>query len=249
MNFAYILGTWVRSSHLAVPLLGTEIPLQARIPPASPSAHLCLFHTCICFPSLEWLVNSCEDTSLPGITPLPDSLEGKPASPRSHSTVFSPLCPVQLELSEAKCEDALKTQKTLTADLESMHSELESMTRSKSLVAPHFRDGFPTSTAQPVRTCCGDRLDQGIPRAYWVPHLGALTFASCRVTPSRCTFHILLDEGNRDGVCGNFTMSEGDEGTFVGLLLSPGLRGYIYLELTAQYPQQEPRNTTLYLCF
>ncbi|XP_049644039.1 unconventional myosin-XVIIIb [Suncus etruscus] len=40
----------------------------------------------------------------------------------------------QLELSEAKCEDALKTQKTLTADLESMHSELESMTRSKSLV-------------------------------------------------------------------------------------------------------------------
>ncbi|XP_036305331.1 unconventional myosin-XVIIIb isoform X1 [Pipistrellus kuhlii] len=40
----------------------------------------------------------------------------------------------QLEQSEAKCEDALKTQKALTADLESMHSELESMTRSKSLV-------------------------------------------------------------------------------------------------------------------
>ncbi|XP_066116369.1 unconventional myosin-XVIIIb [Saccopteryx bilineata] len=40
----------------------------------------------------------------------------------------------QLEQSEAKCEDALKTQKVLTADLESMHSELESMARSKSLV-------------------------------------------------------------------------------------------------------------------
>ncbi|KAF4011624.1 hypothetical protein G4228_003739 [Cervus hanglu yarkandensis] len=40
----------------------------------------------------------------------------------------------QLEQSEAKCEDALKTQKALTADLENMHSELESMTRSKSLV-------------------------------------------------------------------------------------------------------------------
>nr|XP_019611149.1 PREDICTED: unconventional myosin-XVIIIb isoform X2 [Rhinolophus sinicus] len=40
----------------------------------------------------------------------------------------------QLEQSEAKCEDALKTQKALTADLESMHSELENMTRSKSLV-------------------------------------------------------------------------------------------------------------------
>ncbi|XP_066871490.1 unconventional myosin-XVIIIb isoform X2 [Kogia breviceps] len=40
----------------------------------------------------------------------------------------------QLQQSEAKCEDALKTQKALTADLESMHSELESMTRSKSLV-------------------------------------------------------------------------------------------------------------------
>ncbi|XP_004690910.1 PREDICTED: unconventional myosin-XVIIIb [Condylura cristata] len=40
----------------------------------------------------------------------------------------------QLELSEAKCEDALKTQKALTADLENMHSELENMTRSKSLV-------------------------------------------------------------------------------------------------------------------
>ncbi|XP_062942930.1 unconventional myosin-XVIIIb isoform X2 [Cynocephalus volans] len=40
----------------------------------------------------------------------------------------------QLEESEAKCEDALKTQKALTADLESMHSELENMTRSKSLV-------------------------------------------------------------------------------------------------------------------
>uniref|UniRef100_A0A673T4A1 Myosin XVIIIB n=1 Tax=Suricata suricatta TaxID=37032 RepID=A0A673T4A1_SURSU len=40
----------------------------------------------------------------------------------------------QLEQSEAKCEDALKTQKALTADLESMHSELESMTRNKSLV-------------------------------------------------------------------------------------------------------------------
>ncbi|XP_006869250.1 PREDICTED: unconventional myosin-XVIIIb [Chrysochloris asiatica] len=40
----------------------------------------------------------------------------------------------QLEQSEAKCEDALKTQKALTADLETMHSELESMTRNKSLV-------------------------------------------------------------------------------------------------------------------
>ncbi|XP_014642519.1 PREDICTED: unconventional myosin-XVIIIb [Ceratotherium simum simum] len=40
----------------------------------------------------------------------------------------------QLEQSEAKCEEALKTQKALTADLESMHSELENMTRSKSLV-------------------------------------------------------------------------------------------------------------------
>ncbi|XP_025123212.3 unconventional myosin-XVIIIb isoform X2 [Bubalus bubalis] len=40
----------------------------------------------------------------------------------------------QLEQSEAKCEDALKTQKVLTTDLENMHSELESMTRSKSLV-------------------------------------------------------------------------------------------------------------------
>ncbi|XP_045390306.1 unconventional myosin-XVIIIb isoform X1 [Lemur catta] len=40
----------------------------------------------------------------------------------------------QLEQSKAKCEEALKTQKALTADLESMHSELENMTRSKSLV-------------------------------------------------------------------------------------------------------------------
>ncbi|XP_073080091.1 unconventional myosin-XVIIIb isoform X1 [Manis javanica] len=40
----------------------------------------------------------------------------------------------QLEQSEAKCEDALKTQKTLTVDLENMHSELENMTRCKSLV-------------------------------------------------------------------------------------------------------------------
>uniref|UniRef100_A0A7N5JZV1 Myosin XVIIIB n=1 Tax=Ailuropoda melanoleuca TaxID=9646 RepID=A0A7N5JZV1_AILME len=40
----------------------------------------------------------------------------------------------QLEQSEAKCEDALKTQKALTTDLENMHSELENMTRSKSLV-------------------------------------------------------------------------------------------------------------------
>uniref|UniRef100_A0A8I4A376 Myosin XVIIIB n=1 Tax=Callithrix jacchus TaxID=9483 RepID=A0A8I4A376_CALJA len=40
----------------------------------------------------------------------------------------------QLEHSEAKCEEALKTQKVLTADLESMHSELENMTRNKSLV-------------------------------------------------------------------------------------------------------------------
>lgn len=40
----------------------------------------------------------------------------------------------QLEQSEAKCEDALKTQKVLTADLENMHSELENVTRSKSLV-------------------------------------------------------------------------------------------------------------------
>ncbi|XP_012869733.1 PREDICTED: unconventional myosin-XVIIIb [Dipodomys ordii] len=40
----------------------------------------------------------------------------------------------QLEQSKAKCEDALKTQKALTVDLEAMHSELESMARSKSLV-------------------------------------------------------------------------------------------------------------------
>ncbi|XP_059105711.1 unconventional myosin-XVIIIb-like [Peromyscus eremicus] len=40
----------------------------------------------------------------------------------------------QLTQSEAKCEDALKTQKVLTADLENMHSELENVTRSKSLV-------------------------------------------------------------------------------------------------------------------
>ncbi|XP_047417535.1 unconventional myosin-XVIIIb [Sciurus carolinensis] len=40
----------------------------------------------------------------------------------------------QLEQSEAKCEDALKTQKALTTDLENMHSELENVTRSKSLV-------------------------------------------------------------------------------------------------------------------
>ncbi|XP_052023609.1 unconventional myosin-XVIIIb [Apodemus sylvaticus] len=40
----------------------------------------------------------------------------------------------QLEQSEAKCEDALKTQKVLTADLENMHSELENVSRSKSLV-------------------------------------------------------------------------------------------------------------------
>ncbi|XP_044099974.1 unconventional myosin-XVIIIb [Neovison vison] len=40
----------------------------------------------------------------------------------------------QLEQSEAKCEDALKTQKALTVDLENMHSELENMTRSKNLV-------------------------------------------------------------------------------------------------------------------
>ncbi|KAM4827382.1 LOW QUALITY PROTEIN: unconventional myosin-XVIIIb [Thomomys bottae] len=40
----------------------------------------------------------------------------------------------QLEQSETKCEDALKTQKALTAELEAMHSELEGMARSKSLV-------------------------------------------------------------------------------------------------------------------
>ncbi|XP_045145472.1 unconventional myosin-XVIIIb [Echinops telfairi] len=40
----------------------------------------------------------------------------------------------QLQQSEVKCEDALKTQKALTADLESMHSELENMSRSKNLV-------------------------------------------------------------------------------------------------------------------
>jgi peptidoglycan hydrolase CwlO-like protein len=47
---------------------------------------------------------------------------------------FPSACPIQLEQSEAKCEDALKTQKVLTADLENMHSELENVTRSKSLV-------------------------------------------------------------------------------------------------------------------
>uniref|UniRef100_A0A250Y7W4 Unconventional myosin-XVIIIb n=1 Tax=Castor canadensis TaxID=51338 RepID=A0A250Y7W4_CASCN len=40
----------------------------------------------------------------------------------------------QLQQSEAKCEDALKMQRALTADLENMHSELDSVTRSKSLV-------------------------------------------------------------------------------------------------------------------
>ncbi|EGW07183.1 Myosin-XVIIIb [Cricetulus griseus] len=40
----------------------------------------------------------------------------------------------QLEQSEAKCEDALKTQKVLTTDLENMHSELETVARSKSVV-------------------------------------------------------------------------------------------------------------------
>lgn len=54
------------------------------------------------------------------------------------SLLFSPSCLVQLEQSEAKCEDALKTQQALTADLENMHSELESMTRSKSLVPGPF---------------------------------------------------------------------------------------------------------------
>ena len=47
---------------------------------------------------------------------------------------FPAASPIQLEQSEAKCEDALKTQKVLTADLENMHSELENVTRSKSLV-------------------------------------------------------------------------------------------------------------------
>ena len=50
---------------------------------------------------------------------------------------------MQLEQSEAKCEDALKTQKALTADLENMHSELESMTRSKSLVPAPRGAGLP----------------------------------------------------------------------------------------------------------
>lgn len=50
------------------------------------------------------------------------------------SLFFSSCGLVQLEQSEAKCEDALKTQKALTADLESMHSELENVTRNKSLV-------------------------------------------------------------------------------------------------------------------
>lgn len=54
------------------------------------------------------------------------------------SLFFPPSCLVQLEQSEAKCEEALKTQQALTADLESMHSELESMTRSKSLVPAPF---------------------------------------------------------------------------------------------------------------
>lgn len=49
---------------------------------------------------------------------------------------FPSACPIQLEQSEAKCEDALKTQKVLTTDLENMHSELENVTRSKSLVCP-----------------------------------------------------------------------------------------------------------------
>lgn len=57
------------------------------------------------------------------------------------------LLPAQLEQSEAKCEDALKTQKVLTADLENMHSELENVTRSKSLVLSHTpRPQSPRST-------------------------------------------------------------------------------------------------------
>lgn len=58
--------------------------------------------------------------------------------PEASSLFFSPSGLVQLEQSEAKCEDALKTQKALTVDLESMHSELENMTRSKSLVPVLF---------------------------------------------------------------------------------------------------------------
>lgn len=58
--------------------------------------------------------------------------------------LFSSSCLSQLEQSEAKCEDALKTQKALTADLENMHSELENMTRSKSLVpVPSWNCGAP----------------------------------------------------------------------------------------------------------
>lgn len=53
---------------------------------------------------------------------------------QASSLSFSSCGLVQLEQSEAKCEDALKTQKALTADLESMHSELENVTRNKSLV-------------------------------------------------------------------------------------------------------------------
>lgn len=50
------------------------------------------------------------------------------------SPLSSTPVPVQLEQSEAKCEDALKTQKVLTTDLENMHSELETVARSKSVV-------------------------------------------------------------------------------------------------------------------
>lgn len=63
-------------------------------------------------------------------------LEGKDVQGSSvtRPLFFSSCGLVQLEQSEAKCEDALKTQKALTADLESMHSELENVTRNKSLV-------------------------------------------------------------------------------------------------------------------
>lgn len=77
---------------------------------------------------------------------------------RGQQRDFSFLLPsrlVQLEQSEAKCEDALKTQKALTADLESMHSELENMTRSKTLVPVHsWGCGDSASTGSELAWAC-----------------------------------------------------------------------------------------------
>lgn len=80
-------------------------------------------------PLTQWLVDrqGCESSQL-GLDREEERVSEK------QLLLVPSACPMQLEQSEAKCEDALKTQKVLTADLESMHSELENVTRSKSLV-------------------------------------------------------------------------------------------------------------------